>query len=129
MKTFILLLAAIGIGYVGWSLWQRAHQRKHDPIEYFTGWDGYTLPIRLAGRITKAEAEATAAQGYPYMIGYFDDENRLVRDVKMLNGEVFFEHLYAHYPSGKLCRVTVTNGDGVVRTHEYQEGAIPGFFW
>ena len=50
MKTFIVLLAAIGIGYVGWTLWQRAHERKHDPIEYFAGWDGYTLPIRLTGR-------------------------------------------------------------------------------
>ena len=129
MKTFIVLLAAIGVGYVGWTLWQWAHERKHDPIEYFAGWDGYTLPIRLTGLITKAEAEATAARGHPYMIGYFDDENRLVRDVKMLNGEVFFEHLYTYYPSGKLRRVTVTNGDGVVNTREYQEGAVPGFFW
>lgn len=129
VKTLIVLLAAIGIGYIGWTLWLRAHERKHDRIEYFAGWDGYTLPIRLTGRITKAEAEATAARGNPYMIGYFDDENRLVRDVKMLNGEVFFEHLYTYYPSGKLRRVTVTNSDGVTNTREYQEGAIPGFFW
>ena len=40
MKTFIVLLAAIGVGYVGWTLWRRAHERKHDPIEYFAGWDG-----------------------------------------------------------------------------------------
>ena len=125
MKTLIVLLAAIGILYVGWTLWQPVHERQHDRIEYFAGWDGYTLPIRLTGLITKAEAEAPAARGYPYMIAYFDDENRLVRDVKMLNGEVFFEHLYTYYPSGKLRRVTVTNGDGVVKTHEYQEG----FFW
>jgi hypothetical protein len=47
MKTFIVLTIVVGIGYVGWILWQWAHQRKHDPVEYFAGWDGYTLPIRL----------------------------------------------------------------------------------
>jgi hypothetical protein len=129
MKTLIVLIAVVGIGYVGWTLWQRAHERKHDPVEYFAGWDGYTLPIRLTKLITKEEAEAIAAQGYAYMIGYFDDEGRLVRDVKMLKGEVFFQHLYMYYPSGKLRRVTVTNPDGVVKTREYKEGAIPGFFW
>lgn len=35
-------------------------------------------------------------RGYAYMIGYFDDDGRLVRDVKMLRGEVFFEHLYTY---------------------------------
>ena len=63
MKTLIVLIAAIGIGYVGWSLWQRAHERKHDPVEYFAGWDGYTLPIHLTTLITKDEAEAIAARG------------------------------------------------------------------
>ena len=129
MKTLIVLITAISIGYVGWTLWQRAHEREHDPIEYFAGWDGYTLPIHLTKLITKQEAEAIAARGYAYLIGYFDDDGRLVRDVKMLRGEVFFEHLYTYYPSGKLRRVIVTNADGVVTTREYAEGAVPGFFW
>ena len=129
MKTLIVLLAVVGIGYVGWSLWQRAHQRKHEPIEYFAGWDGYTLPIHLTTLISKQEAEAIAAGGNAYLIGYFDDDGRLVRDVKMLRGEVFFEHLYTYYPSGKLRRVTVTNADGVVTTREYRDGSRPGFFW
>ena len=43
MKTLIVLIAAIGICYVGWTLWQWAHYRKPDPVEYFAGWDGYGL--------------------------------------------------------------------------------------
>jgi|KBSMisStandDraft_5_1062788.scaffolds.fasta_scaffold1511733_1 hypothetical protein len=129
MKTLIVLIAAIGIFYVGWTLWKRAHYRKPDPVEYFAGWDGYTLPIQLTNRITKDEAEAIAARGNGYLIGYFDDGGRLIRDVKMLKGAVFFEHLYEYYPSGKLRRVSVTNPKGVVTTREYEDGAIPGWFW
>jgi hypothetical protein len=129
MKTLIVLIAAIGILYVGWTLWQWAHYRKPDPVEYFAGWDGYMLPIHLTNRITKEEAEAIAARGNAYLIGYFDDDGRLIRDVKMLNGAVFFEHLYDYHPSGKLRRVSVTNPKGVVTTREYEDGAVPGWFW
>jgi len=72
---------------------------------------------------------AIAARGNAYLIGYFDDDGRLVRDVKMLKGAVFFEHLYDYYPSGKLRRVSVTNPKGVMTTREYPDGALPGFFW
>src|SRR4029078_10571032 len=129
MKTLIVLIAAIGIFYVGWTLWKRAHYRKPDPVEYFARWDGYTLPIQLTNRITKDEAEAIAARGNGYLIGYFDDGGRLIRGVKRLKGAVFFEHLYEYYPSGKLRRVSVTNPKGVVTTREYEDGAIPGWFW
>ena len=129
MKTLIVLLAAIGIAYVGRTLCQWAHDRKHDPVEYFAGWDGYTLPIRLTDQITKQQAEAIAARGTAHLIGYFDADGRLIRDVKMLNGAVFFEHLYDYYPSGKLRRVSVTNPKGVVTTREYQDGVVAGFFW
>jgi hypothetical protein len=129
MKTLIVLIAAICVGYVAWRLWKRAHYRKPGPVEYFAGWDGYTLPIRLTTRITREEAEAIAAGGNAYLIGYFDDDGRLVRDVKMLKGAVFFEHLYDYYPSGKLRRVSVTNPKGVLTTREYREGEVPGWFW
>ncbi len=129
MKTLIVLIAVLGVGYLGWTVWERTQRRAHDPIEYYAGWDGYNLPIRLVHRISKAEAEAMAAQGSPYMIGYFDGEGRLTRDIKMLQGAVFFEHLYEYHANGKLSRVTVTNADGVVRVHAYPDGARPTFFW
>ena len=63
MKTLILLVAMLGAGFAGWVIWRRSRQRKHDPVEYFSGWDGYRLPIRLTGRITKDEADAINAGG------------------------------------------------------------------
>jgi len=129
MKTLILLVAMLGAGFAGWTIWRRSGRRKHDPVEYFSGWDGYGLPIRLTGRITKDDADAIAARGNAYLIGYFDGDNRLVRDVKMLRGEVFFEHVYDYYPSGRIRRVKATNPKGVVTVREYRQTDRAGFFW
>src|SRR3954464_7178191 len=128
MKTLIFLVLMVGAGVAGWSMWRR-RERKHDPVEYFSGWDGYGLPIRLTGLITREEADAIAARGNAYMIGYFDADNRLVREVKMLRGEVFFEHVYDYYPSGRLRRVKATNPKGVETVREYRQTDRPGFFW
>jgi hypothetical protein len=128
MKTLILLVLVVGAGFAGWIAWQRA-PRKHDPVEYFAGWDGYGLPIRLTHRITREEAEAIAARGNAYLIGYFDENNRLTRNVKMLRGEVFFEHVYEYYPNGRLRRVTATNPKGVGTVREYRKTDRAGFFW
>lgn len=63
------------------------------------------------------------------MIGYFDGDNRLVREVKMLRGEVFFERVYDYYPNGRLRRIKATNPKGVVTVRECRQSDRPGFFW
>jgi hypothetical protein len=129
MTTLILVVVALAAGLAGRIVWRRARRRKRDPVEYFSGWDGYTLPIRLTDRITKEEAEAIAARGNAYLIGYFDDENRLIRNVKMYRGKIFFEHVYTYYPSGKLRQVKATNPKGVETVRDYPESGGAGFFW
>jgi len=129
MMTLISLVVALGAGFGGWAMWRCSRQRKHDPVEYFSGWDGYNLPIRLTGRITREEADAIAARGNAYMIGYFDSDNRLVRNVKMLRGEIFFEHIYDYDRRGRLRRVKATNPKGVVTVREYRPTDRAGFFW
>jgi hypothetical protein len=129
MNALILLVIALAAGLAGRIVWRRGRRRKHDPVEYCSGWDGYWLPIRLTDRITKEEAEAIAARGNACLIGYFDDENRLVRDVKMYRGTAFFEHVYTYYPSGKLRQVKATNPKGVETVREYRESDGAGFFW
>lgn len=128
MKTLVLLLVVLGAGLAAWMAWKNK-PRQHDPVEYFSGWDGYGLPIRLTGRITKKEADAIAIRGSAYMIGHFDADNRLVRNVKMLRGAVFFEHVYDYYPNGRLKRVKATNPDGVETVREYRQTDRVGFFW
>ncbi len=101
MKMLMLLAVAVGVAFatliVVIGVWLaavtvrsvlKAHQ-KHDPVEYYSGWGSYRHPIVLRHKITKEEADALAAEGYAYLIGYFDANSRLVRVVKMLRGEVF----------------------------------------
>ncbi len=114
----LIVLIGVWLAAVFLRSVQKAHE-KHDPIEYYSGWGGYRHPIVLQHKITKAEADAVAAKGYAYVIGYFDADSRLVRVVKMLRGEVFFEFVYAYYPNRKLRSATVTASDGRVTVLEY----------
>ena len=84
--------------------------RKHDPIEYYRGWGGYRHPIGLQNKITKEEADAMAASGAVYLIGYFDSDGRLTRVVKFLRGKVFFEYLYSYHPNERLRSAKVARG-------------------
>jgi Family of unknown function (DUF6156) len=123
MKTLAVLLVVVVIGLallIAWTV-RGWGNRKHDPIEYYRGWGGYTHPIALQNRITKEEAEAIAAQGSAYLIGHFDADGRLTRVVKMLRGSVFFDFVYEYHPNGKRKTATVTNADGVVTVRHYDK--------
>jgi len=61
MKTLILLVVMVGAGFAGWVIWRRSRRRKHDPVEYFSGWDGYGLPIRLTGLIAFVQSVQSVA--------------------------------------------------------------------
>ncbi len=122
MKTLIALgvLAVILAALLIARSAARAN-RKHDPIEYYRGWGGYSHPIGLHDKVTKEEADAIAARGNAYLIGYFDANGKLVRAVKMLRGSVFFDFEYAYHPNGKRKSARVTNAKGVVTVREYDE--------
>jgi hypothetical protein len=130
MKILILLVAAVGVGLMIW-LPQRLHARKetHDAVEYYRQWGAYQDPIRLYDKITREEADALAAAGSAYLIGYFDADGKRMRVVKMLRGSIFFDQVYAYYASGKLKGVKTTNSDGTVIVREYSESDRAGFFW
>jgi hypothetical protein len=131
MKTLIVLIAMAAAGLAALIVRQaRARaRRKHDPIEYYRGWNGYRHPIHLENRITKEEADAVAASGSAHLIGYFDADGKPVRVVKMLRGAVFFEFVYAYHPGGKLKSVKATNPRGDVTVREYGKSGHAGFFW
>jgi Family of unknown function (DUF6156) len=115
MKMLILLIVVvtIALGAFVVRLAQAKARRNHDPVEYYRGWDGYRHPIRLSHKITREEADALAAVGSAYLIGYFDAEGRLVHVVKMLRGSVFFEYAYTYHANGKRKNATVTRSEDV----------------
>jgi hypothetical protein len=91
MKILILLIVAIGL--VVTALLVRSNliraNRKHDPIEYYRGWGGYWHPIVLENKITEEEADALAAKGTVYLVGYYDADGRLIRVVKFCAARSF----------------------------------------
>jgi hypothetical protein len=122
MKILILLIVAVGL--VVAALLVRATlltaSRKHDPIEYYRGWGGYWHPIGLQNKMTKEEADAFAATGAVYLVGYYDADGKLIRVVKFLRGEVCFEFLYTYHRNGRIKSATLKR-DGRDTLLEYDE--------
>src|SRR5215831_3622550 len=120
MGTLIAVVAVLGLALL--IVWvKRKRKRKHDPIEYYLGWGGYSHPIGLQSRVSKQKADDVAAQGGAYLIGYYDSDGRLVRAVKILRGAVFFDFEYTYHANGKRKSAKVTNAKGVVSLREYDE--------
>ena len=118
MGTLIAVVAVLGLALL--IVWVK-RKRKHDPIEYYLGWGGYSHPIGLQSRVSKEKADDVAAQGGAYLIGYYDSDGRLVRAVKILRGAVFFDFEYTYHANGKRKSAKVTNAKGVVSLREYDE--------
>jgi hypothetical protein len=113
-----LLIVVVGLVVAGLFVRSARVRANHDPLEYYRGWGGYRHPIVLQNKITKEEADALA--GSVYLIGYFDSDGKLLRVVKFLRGEVFFEYLYSYHPNGRLKSARVTRG-GRETLLEYDE--------
>jgi len=122
MQTLMIVAISVAVAAFALAVFRfvRARTwRKHAPVEYFSGWGGYTHPIGLSDRITKEEADARAANGAVYLIGHFDADNRLVRAIKMYKGAVFFDFIYTYYPNGTRKSARITNNKGVTSEREY----------
>jgi hypothetical protein len=134
-KTLIAVIGLLGVAVAVWFAWA-AYVRanvKHEPIEYYRGWDGYWHPISLSHKISKEEADGLHADGSAYLIAHYD-ERRLTRVTKMLKGAVFFDFEYTYYPNGRCKRVKTTNANGVVKVREYDRRGRslpenPSGFW
>ena len=119
-KILIAAIALIGGALAAWLVWAALARAtvKHEPIEYYLGWDGYSHPISLHHKISKEEADALHAEGRVYLIGHYHGR-KLTRVTKMLKGAVFFDFEYAYYPHGARKSVKTTNANGVVKVREY----------
>ena len=132
MKLLISIVAISAVGPMGLLLWstcgRQARNGAHRSVEYYRGWEGNGLPLHLTHKMTREEAAACETRGTAYLIGYFDADGKLIRDVKMHRGMVFFAHEYAYYRSGRLKRMKRTNARGEVLVRDYGESDQPTFF-
>src|SRR4051794_28665894 len=62
-KILIAAIALIGGALAAWLAWAAVARAivKHEPIEYYLGWGGYSHPIGLQHKISKEEADALHA--------------------------------------------------------------------
>jgi hypothetical protein len=118
MTLSVLLMALAGLVLAALAVRFARARWKHDPVEYYVGWDGDRHPITPLDRITREDAKALAAKGAAYLIGYYADDSRLTRVVKLDRGEFVCEYRYNYYPNGRLKRVRVTRG-GCVTVLDY----------
>ena len=122
MPTLMIVVISIACAAFALAMYRFVKARtwaKHDPVEYFSSWDGYAHPISVYHKITKEEVDAREARGGVYMIGHFDADNRLVRVIKMYKGAVFFDFAYTYYPNGTRKTARITNNKGVTSEREY----------
>jgi hypothetical protein len=134
MQTLMIVAIAVAGAAFSVAIYRFLKARtwgKHEPVEYFSGWGGYTHPIGLSDKITKEEADAREAKGIVYLIGHFDADNRLVRAIKRHHGAVFFDFIYTYYPNGTRKSATITNNRGVTSVHEYDTSGRGDqkYFW
>lgn len=118
----VLIVVLVG-GWLAWAAIVRARV-KHEPVEYYRGWDGYWHPISLTHKISKEEADARHAEGSVYLIGRYEGR-KLTRATKMLKGAVFFDFEYSYHPNGRCASVKTTNAKGVVKVRHYDRRGKP----
>jgi hypothetical protein len=114
LAAIVLALALIPALALYLRFRKMRRERKHDPVEYYRRFAGYQLPLRLVEKIAKEEAESLASAGQSYYVGHYGPNGRLLKAVKMLRGEMDFEHAYVYSPKGRLMSVVIARADGTV---------------
>jgi len=82
---------------------------------YFATWYGYSLPRRPGKPISFSEATKRRA----YIEAYYDEEGRLARITKYLDGKIAWTDSY-QYRDGKLIRRTGRKANGE-EVHDYYD--------
>lgn len=85
---------------------------------YFSSYSGVKLPFKLVGELAKVEI----VNRNTYFMGQFDNEEHLIRCLKIVYGETEFEHLYQYHDNGLLRQATITLDDETTQLFFDREG-------
>jgi hypothetical protein len=134
-KILIAVIVLVNVAIAGWFAWVAVVRAKlkHEPIEYYRGWDGHWHPVSLTHKISKEEADTFHAEGRVYLIGYYSD-GKLTRVTKVLKGAVFFDFEYTYHSNGSCESVKTVNANGLVKVRRYNRrgqdrSGNPSGFW
>jgi hypothetical protein len=97
-----LLIGAVALGACG------EDQNVPGSIVNYAGFAGYDHPLKPVHEISKSDA----ASRQSFCIGYYDDDGRLARFEKFLDGELFFRFDYTYQENGKILEAKTLNTEG-----------------
>ncbi len=98
----------------------RAESKERGPV-YFGGWGSYSIPRKPQEPLTK---EAALARPTWYE-AYYDDQDRLVRFEKYLEGELEWADRYEYGEGQRLKTHILRRSDGTEAVHPYDERGRP----
>lgn len=84
----------------------------HAPVEYYAGFRGYNLPLRLVEQLTEEQARS---RGWAYYLAHYEGGQLVVVEKRFPGGKMEFRHEYTYDTSGRLTNVRITGGDDRVR--------------
>lgn len=82
---------------------------------YFVSYSGVNLPLKLVNELHGDECNNRNT----YFLGYYDQNQRLLRCEKRVYGEIELLHHYSYYPSGILQFAEITDADGEVTVLQF----------
>lgn len=74
---------------------------------YFVSYSGVTLPLNLVNELHGDER----ANRNTFFLGFYDDQERLVRCEKQVYGERELLHCYQYHNNGALKQAEITDAD------------------
>lgn len=94
------------------------HDKAMPTMQYYRSFAGYDLPLKLIQPISKEEAISSEGG---YLIGYFDENKKIIKIEAMYKNKIKFKHLYEYHPNGKLKRLINSPSEGMDVVKDYDE--------
>lgn len=108
MKYFLLVFLSSISFFISLGCDSKMNNTDIRKKYYFTGFSGYSIPLKLTGKIKKEDITI----GQSYYIGTYDDEDRLIKVEKFFKDKLFFIHQYIYYSNGIIKESRVINANG-----------------
>lgn len=80
------------------------------PCRYFVSYSGVNLPLKLVNELQDQDR----ANRNTFFLGFYDDQDRLIRCEKQVYGEQEMLHCYEYHDNGALKHAEITDADGEI---------------
>lgn len=82
---------------------------------YFVSYSGVNLPLKLVNELQDEDLNNRNT----FFLGFYDEQDRLIRCEKQVYGEQELLHLYEYHDNGALKQAEITDADGEVTVLDF----------